>query len=264
MPVGPPPIPSRAARRALPAFVAAALTLLALVPSAAFAASTPTPERAIEMLNEWRAQIGARPVAQDPAQTDGCRKHANYYRLNPQTTGHYEDPKLPGYTPEGDEAAASSVLSYGGEEVGPYMWEAAVYHRTSILDPRLATTGFWSEFGLGCMGVFGEAARTEPALTFHPYPYDGQREIAFDIYEGESPDPHDNRHLGRYACVGLPEAAAGEVLVLVELTVDVDGLLRVSATELGTEHRPELRLVATAGLTRADVKTLRRSLAEIS
>ncbi|HTM20598.1 MAG TPA: Hsp70 family protein [Kofleriaceae bacterium] len=92
---------------------------------------------------------------------------------------------------------------------------------------------------------------------------DGQRELAFDLYEGESPDPHENRHLGRYACVGLPEAGAGEVLILVELTVDVDGLLRVSATELGSEARPELRLVATAGLTRADVRTLSRSLAEL-
>jgi len=92
---------------------------------------------------------------------------------------------------------------------------------------------------------------------------DGQRELAFDIYEGESPDPRDNRHLGRYACINLPDARAGEVLVLVELTVDVDGLLHVSVRELGSDDRPELHLVATAGLTRADVRTLSRSLAEI-
>ena len=92
---------------------------------------------------------------------------------------------------------------------------------------------------------------------------DGQRTLAFDVYEGESPDPADNRHLGRYACVGLPAAPAGEVLIMVELTVDVDGILRVAATELGSENRPELRLVATAGLTRADVTTLRRSLADL-
>jgi molecular chaperone DnaK len=92
---------------------------------------------------------------------------------------------------------------------------------------------------------------------------DGQREVAFDIYEGESPNPADNRHLGRYVCRGLPEAPAGEVLVLVDLTVDVDGILGVSVSELGSGERPELRMVATAGLTRADVKTLRRSMASL-
>ena len=85
---------------------------------------------------------------------------------------------------------------------------------------------------------------------------DGQREMTIDLFEGESPDLADNRHLGRFSCRGLPDAPAGEVLVLIELTVDVDGILRVSASEMGTGNRPELRLVATAGLTRAEVKRL--------
>jgi len=92
---------------------------------------------------------------------------------------------------------------------------------------------------------------------------DGQRELAFDVYEGESPDPSDNRHLGRYVCAGLPEAPAGEVLVIVDLTVDVDGILGVTATELSSGERPEIRLVATAGLTRAHVRTLSRSMASL-
>ncbi len=90
---------------------------------------------------------------------------------------------------------------------------------------------------------------------------DGERELAFDVYEGESPDPRDNRHLGRYVCVDLPDAPAGEVLILVDFTIDVDGLLSVAATELGSGERVALRLIATAGLTRADVVTLSRSMA---
>ncbi len=88
-----------------------------------------------------------------------------------------------------------------------------------------------------------------------------QRELAFDVYEGASPDPVKNRHVGRFVCSGLPSAPAGEVVVLVELTIDVDGILRVTTTELGTGARPELHLVATAGLTRADVERLSQSLA---
>ena len=90
---------------------------------------------------------------------------------------------------------------------------------------------------------------------------DGQRELAFDVYEGESPDPRDNRPLGRYLCTKLPDAPAGEVLILADFTVDVDGLLSVAASELTTGDRIDLRIVATAGLTRADVRTMSLSMA---
>jgi molecular chaperone DnaK len=90
---------------------------------------------------------------------------------------------------------------------------------------------------------------------------DDQRELMFDVYEGESRSPSRNRHLGRFVCKDLPSAPAGEVVVLIEFTIDVDGILRVSTTELGTGSRPQLHLVATAGLTRADVQRLARSLA---
>jgi molecular chaperone DnaK len=90
---------------------------------------------------------------------------------------------------------------------------------------------------------------------------DGQREVELDVYEGESPALADNRLLGRFVCTGLPEAPAGQVLVMFDFTVDVDGILAVSASELGTNRRPELHLRATAGLTRAHVHRLRDSLA---
>lgn len=90
---------------------------------------------------------------------------------------------------------------------------------------------------------------------------DDQREVSFDVYEGDSPVPGHNRHLGRFVCSNLPPAPAGEIIILVELTVDTDGILRVSTSELTSGKRPELRLVASAGLTRADVKRLSRSMA---
>lgn len=82
---------------------------------------------------------------------------------------------------------------------------------------------------------------------------DDQRELLVDVYEGESANPRGNRLLGRFVCCDLPPAPAGQVLVLVELTVDVDGILSVSATEMASGRAPELRLRATAGLTRTEV-----------
>ncbi len=170
----------------------ALLLLVALLlagTGAARADSTPSPGQAVQELNQWRAEVGVLPVSEDPEQSEGCRAHANYYRLNHQM-GHYEDPSLPGYTPAGAKAAASSVLSFGGAVDGPFTWEDAVYHRAGLLNPRLVTTGFWAEFELGCMGVFGtDDARTTPTLVAFTYPYDGQQGVGTTFGCSEFPNP---------------------------------------------------------------------------
>jgi molecular chaperone DnaK len=89
-----------------------------------------------------------------------------------------------------------------------------------------------------------------------------QLRIEFDLWEGESPDPSKNRHLGRYAIADLPEAPAGDVLALVELTIDTDGTVRLSASELVSGERLTLEQVFHAGLARAEVNRLARQLAE--
>jgi molecular chaperone DnaK len=89
-----------------------------------------------------------------------------------------------------------------------------------------------------------------------------QATIEFDVWEGESPEPAQNRHLGRYAAVDLPLAPAGDVLVLVELTLDTDGTVRLGASELVSGERLQLEQLFHAGLTRADVVRLARQLAE--
>ena len=95
-----------------------------------------------------------------------------------------------------------------------------------------------------------------------PTRHDDQVRVEFDLWEGESPDPSVNRHLGRYAVVDLPEAPAGDVLVLVEVTIDTDGVIRLGATELVSGDRVTLEHVYHAGLTRAEVTRLQKQLAD--
>src|SRR5262249_57191304 len=89
---------------------------------------------------------------------------------------------------------------------------------------------------------------------------DEQVRIEFDMWEGESPDPSRNRHLGRYAVVDLPEAPAGDVLVLVEVTIDTDGVVRLGASELISGERLTLEQIVHAGLARTEVLRLQRQL----
>jgi hypothetical protein len=165
-----------------------------VAPAAVRAASDPAPEQAIQVLNEWRGRVGVTPVSHDFEQTEGCRAHSEYYRQTGQT-GHYEEPGQPGYSEAGAKAAASSVLAYGNGDLSPLVWEEAVYHRTSLLDPRLATTGFWAEHGISCMGVFGDdQERTATELAVYPYPYNGQTGVATTFSCNERPNP----------CVSVP------------------------------------------------------------
>ena len=94
-----------------------------------------------------------------------------------------------------------------------------------------------------------------------PTRHDDQVRVEFDLWEGESPDPSVNRHLGRYAAVDLPEAPAGDVLVLVEITIDTDGVLRLGASEMVSGERVTIEQVYHAGLPRAEVTRLSRMLA---
>jgi len=94
-----------------------------------------------------------------------------------------------------------------------------------------------------------------------PTRHDDQVRVEFDLWEGESPDPSINRHLGRYAAVDLPEAPAGDVLVLVEITIDTDGVLRLGASEMVSGERVTIEQVYHAGLPRSEVARLMRQLA---
>jgi molecular chaperone DnaK len=87
---------------------------------------------------------------------------------------------------------------------------------------------------------------------------DDQARIEFEIWEGESSDTTRNRRLGRYAIVDLPDGPAGDVLVVLELTLDTDGTVRLGVSELYSGERLQLEQMFHAGLARSDVGRLAR------
>jgi molecular chaperone DnaK len=83
---------------------------------------------------------------------------------------------------------------------------------------------------------------------------DGQRDLGIDVFEGDAGDVGGPRHVGRYIVGGLPEAPAGEALVLVDFRIDGDGIITVGARPLGAAQPVAVRVVAASGLTRAEVR----------
>ena len=91
---------------------------------------------------------------------------------------------------------------------------------------------------------------------------DEQTRIEFDLWEGEAVEPALNRLLGRYATPELPRAAAGDVLVVLEVTIDSDGTIRLAASELISGERLMVEQLLHSGLARSEVARLARSFNE--
>lgn len=87
-----------------------------------------------------------------------------------------------------------------------------------------------------------------------------QRQIEFDLWEGDASEPGRNRHLGRYVIAELPDAVAGDVLVALDVTLDTDGTVHVTATEVISGEPAAIEVVTQAGLARVEVERVRREL----
>lgn len=99
----------------------------------------------------------------------------------------------------------------------------------------------------GTDGRFSQVIRKAAVLPARehrliPTTRDGQREITVEIHTGDG--SRLTRHLATLALGGLPDAPAGEAVVMIELTLNVDGLLEVSARELSSGRTAELRVTA--------------------
>lgn len=91
--------------------------------------------------------------------------------------------------------------------------------------------------------VFSTAAENQPAVDIH-------------VLQGERQMASDNRTLGRFQLTGLPPAPRGTPQIEVTFDIDVNGILNVSAKDLGTGKENKVEIKAKSGLTDEEVKRM--------
>jgi len=132
----------------------------------------------VGFLNAQRAAHGIPAgIAEDPVLSDGCAKHNRYGAVN-GILEHGEDPSLPAYTPEGDQAGRTSVLYAGGGPWGAERnpFETAPIHLHQLLAPRIDRMGAAENEGYGCATTLASRNRPAPAADVtYTYPGDGAR-----------------------------------------------------------------------------------------
>ncbi len=93
---------------------------------------------------------------------------------------------------------------------------------------------------------------------------DNQRKIVLKIYQGEHAEVKNNTKLGEYTIDNLPPKPAGHVNINVRFTYDLNGLLEVETTLVGTDRRQILVIEKTPGrMDKADIDKAREAMKTI-
>jgi len=86
---------------------------------------------------------------------------------------------------------------------------------------------------------------------------DNQTAVEIHVVQGEREMAADNRTLGRFQLVGIPPAPRGMPQIAVSFDIDANGILNVSAKDLGTGKEQSIRIQSSSGLTKEDIKRMR-------
>ncbi|MGE5301388.1 MAG: molecular chaperone DnaK [Acidobacteriota bacterium] len=87
---------------------------------------------------------------------------------------------------------------------------------------------------------------------------DNQPAVTIKIFQGEREMAADNKLLGNFELIGIPPAPRGIPQIEVTFDIDANGILHVSAKDLGTNKEQSIRITASSGLNESEIKNMVR------
>jgi len=87
---------------------------------------------------------------------------------------------------------------------------------------------------------------------------DNQPAVTIKICQGEREMAADNKLLGNFELIGIPPAPRGIPQIEVSFDIDANGILHVSAKDLGTNKEQSIRITASSGLKEDEIKNMVR------
>ena len=87
---------------------------------------------------------------------------------------------------------------------------------------------------------------------------DNQTAVTVSVFQGERPMARDNRLLGQFNLEGIPSAPRGTPQIEVKFDIDANGILSVSAKDLGSNKEQTVRIEQSSGLNEAEIERMRR------
>jgi molecular chaperone DnaK len=87
---------------------------------------------------------------------------------------------------------------------------------------------------------------------------DNQTSVEVHVLQGERPMAGDNRTLGKFHLVGIPPAPRGMPQVEVTFDIDANGIVKVSAMDMGTKRVQDITITASSGLSKEEIDRMMR------
>ena len=87
---------------------------------------------------------------------------------------------------------------------------------------------------------------------------DNQPSVSIHVLQGERPMAGDNMTLARFDLTGIPPAPRGMPQIEVTFDIDANGIVNVSAKDLGTGKQQSIQITSSSGLSEAEIQNLVR------
>ncbi|MEW5865444.1 MAG: molecular chaperone DnaK [Bacillota bacterium] len=87
---------------------------------------------------------------------------------------------------------------------------------------------------------------------------DNQTTVEINVLQGERPMAADNVSLGRFQLTGIPPAPRGVPQIEVAFDIDVNGIVHVSAKDLGTGREQKITITSSTGISSEDIERMVR------
>lgn len=97
--------------------------------------------------------------------------------------------------------------------------------------------------------VFSTAADNQPAVDVH-------------VLQGERPMAADNKTLGRFQLTDIPSAPRGVPQIEVKFDIDKNGIVNVSAKDLGTKKEQKITIQSSSGLSDEEIEKMKKEAEE--
>ncbi len=85
---------------------------------------------------------------------------------------------------------------------------------------------------------------------------DNQTSVEVHVLQGERPMAPDNKTLGKFHLVGIPPAPRGVPQVEVTFDIDANGIVNVSAKDVGTGREQKITITASSGLSKEEIDNM--------
>ncbi|HOW66236.1 MAG TPA: molecular chaperone DnaK [Candidatus Paceibacterota bacterium] len=93
--------------------------------------------------------------------------------------------------------------------------------------------------------IFSTASDSQPAVEIH-------------VLQGERPMARDNKTIGKFHLTDIPPAPRGVPQIEVTFDIDANGILHVSAKDLGTGKEQKITITASSGLSKDEIERMRK------